>query len=320
MPVVANGLPFNVRSGLRLEGVYGAAGPTADAVLDVAAWARDAFAALSCLPGVRRAGLALAEGGGRRLRFTASDRDVGRGVVWCHVDAYDDVPLNTAVRLGEPVIGALDDLDRRYAQFVVRQRGTGTVALAAIPIVAAGQTLGGFVLFFDRPQAFDHARRLELAHLGADLGRELRRAQRGEKRPAVTSFDEPVAPGAAVAVHDVEPGPAGVAGARRFLRGTLDSWGVDQEATYTATLCLSELVTNALIHAHSGSVVRVLLDAGVLTTTVRDRGTPGSASGEPLDDPLRVHGRGLQLVDALATRWGSELDNVGTTVWFVLEL
>jgi len=36
-------------------------------------------------------------------------------------------------------------------------------------------------------------------------------------------------------------------------------------------------------------------------------------------DPLAVHGRGLQLVDAFSTRWGSELDAVGMTVWFVLE-
>jgi hypothetical protein len=34
---------------------------------------------------------------------------------------------------------------------------------------------------------------------------------------------------------------------------------------------------------------------------------------------LAVHGRGLQLVDAFSTRWGSELDAVGMTVWFVLE-
>ena len=84
-------------------------------------------------------------------------------------------------------------------------------------------------------------------------------------------------------------------------------------------LCLSELVTNALIHTTTGCAVRVLLDEGVLTTTVRDGGASGSGPLEPLEDPLRVHGRGLQLVEAVATRWGSELDSVGTTVWFVLE-
>ena len=38
------------------------------------------------------------------------------------------------------------------------------------------------------------------------------------------------------------------------------------------------------------------------------------------DDPLRVFGRGLVLVDALADSWGSEADVTGTTSWFVLEL
>jgi anti-sigma regulatory factor (Ser/Thr protein kinase) len=235
------------------------------------------------------------------------------------VDAYDPVPLNTAVRMGEPVVSALDELHERYGQFVSRQHGTSTVALAALPIVAAGQTLGGFVLFFDEPQPFDHRQRLALEQLGAELGAELRRAQRGEERPLLTLSAEPLSSDALGAVHDVAPGPAGVSGARRFLRSTLDAWGVDDETTYTAALCLSELVTNAVIHAHTGSVVRIILDGGVLTTTVRDLGSREPGSQEPLDDPLRVHGRGLQLVDALATRWGSELDNVGTTVWFVLE-
>ena len=35
---------------------------------------------------------------------------------------------------------------------------------------------------------------------------------------------------------------------------------------------------------------------------------------------MRVHGRGLQLVEALSDRWGSERDAAGTTVWFALEL
>ncbi len=33
-----------------------------------------------------------------------------------------------------------------------------------------------------------------------------------------------------------------------------------------------------------------------------------------------MHGRGLLLVEALADRWGSERDAVGTTVWFSLDL
>jgi anti-sigma regulatory factor (Ser/Thr protein kinase) len=131
--------------------------------------------------------------------------------------------------------------------------------------------------------------------------------------------DEPVPPGALVAFHDVPSDPAAVAQARRFLRNTVHGWDIDEETTDAAELCLSELVTNAVIHEHSGCSVRVLLEQGILTTTVRDNGTPQAGAVEHADDPLRVHGRGLELVDVLATRWGSELDTVGTTVWFVLE-
>lgn len=292
--------------------------PAPGRVQDTDAWARDALAFLSDLPGVLRVGLALTEGGGRRQRFTASDRTGGH-VDWCHVDAYDDVPLNTAVHTGRPVVAALDDLDERYAGFVDRQRGTGTVALAAVPIAASGQTLGGFVLFYAQPQAFDGRQRSRLAVVGTELGHRLRRAQRADGRSAITFADEPVPAGARAAVHEVAPDLAAVGAAREFLGRTLAAWSVDDQTTDTAVLCLSELVTNAVIHTHGGAEVRVVLEEGVLTTTVRDRGAGEAGAAAPDEDPLRVHGRGLQVVGALATRWGSELDRTGTSVWFVLE-
>lgn len=299
--------------------MHGTSGPH-DTQIGVAAWVREALGSAAARPGVRRVGLALVEEGGRRLRFTASDRDGAAAPDWCHVDAYDDVPLNSAVRTGQPVVGALDDLHQRYPEFVERQRGTGTSALAAIPIVAAGQTLGAYVLFFDEEQPLHVAQQRELEQLGRELGVELRRAQRSAHRATSVTREEDVPAGAAVAVHDVRPDPAAVGSARRFLRNTLSDWGVDEETADTAALCLSELVTNAVIHTQAGCSVRVLLDRGVLTTSVRDLGSREGMAVEPLADPLQVHGRGLQIVDALATRWGSTLDSGGTTVWFVLDL
>ncbi|KHL12868.1 UNVERIFIED_CONTAM: hypothetical protein LK11_34775 [Mumia flava] len=132
--------------------------------------------------------------------------------------------------------------------------------------------------------------------------------------------DEPVPPGARAVVHELAPEPAAVPQARRFLRSTLASWGVDGRAGEAAELCLSELVTNVVMHTGSGCGVRVLLDRGVLTTTVRDCGASRPTPVSRPVDPLGVHGRGLQIVEALADRWGSELDGVGTTVWFEIEL
>ncbi len=288
-------------------------------MLTLAAWTKTAFATLSGLPAVSRVGLALTEGGGRRLRFTADDRAGDDGPDWCHVDAYDDVPLNLAVRTGEIVAGDLDDLAERFPEFVSRQRATGSVALAAVPLVARGQTIGGYLLYFDRAQALDQDHRRRLARTGRELGARLRLAQRGEGRRPQASLD-PSPSGARVADHEVSPAPAAVAEARRFVRRTLRSWGVDEETTDTAVLCLSELVTNAVIHSHAGCVVHVVLQDGVLTTTVRDAGSADASTPEPVDDPLVVHGRGLHLVEALARRWGYQLDTVGTTVWFVLDV
>ena len=81
------------------------------------------------------------------------------------------------------------------------------------------------------------------------------------------------------------------------------------------------------MHAGTTSELMVHLEEGVLTVVVRDVGAtarPGvPATYLPVpedDDPLRVFGRGLTLVDALADRWGSEQDAYGTTAWFALEL
>ena len=290
-------------------------------MLSIDAWAQDALAQLSALPGVRRVGLALVEGGGRRLRFTASDRDDTAAIDWCEVDAYDDVPLNVALRTRTVVAGTVEELSDRFAEFVALQGGTTNVALAAVPIEAGDRPVGGYVLFFDRRQTFDAARRRELNRIGTGLGTALRLAQRGEARREADLPTDSVIEGTGLAVHHrVTAEPAAVGEARRFLRANLLAWDVDDEIADTAVLCLSELVTNAVIHSHAGCAVRVALDDGLLTITVRDGGAADATSGAALDDPLQVHGRGLLVVEALASRWGYDLDADGTTVWFELEV
>ncbi len=100
--------------------------------------------------------------------------------------------------------------------------------------------------------------------------------------------------------------------ARRFLRDTLRDWDA---ATYTDTaeLVLTELVTNAILHAKTDIVVRVDLSSDVLRLEVVDHS---------LRQPIARHysaeattGRGLALVDALTRRWGVEPEQAGKTVW-----
>lgn len=282
-------------------------------------WVRSALAQLGAVPGVHRAGLALAEGGGRRLLFSASDRDNEGGVKWCEVDAYEDVPLNLSVRTGEVIVGSLDDLAPRFPEFIGRQ-SPRTRALASLPIFAAGHVQGGYALFYDTPQRFDGPQLSELEDLAARLGADLRRAQRATTHDSRALEDGPVPPGARMATHSVAADPRAVAPARHFVRNTLAAWGVDEDTVDVAILCVSELVTNAVIHTDAGCDLRVMLDRGVLTTTVRDGGSNVVVHPSRVGvDPLAVHGRGLQVVEALSTRWGSELDAAGMTVWFVLE-
>ena len=282
------------------------------------------LADLSALPGVTRVGFALCEGGGRRLRFTASDRSDGKRVGWCHIDAYDDVPLTRVVRTGEPVLGRCEELDKRFEEFVADQPAE-VRALAAVPLPGIGSPIGGLIIYLEEAWVFDDAQRGLLdatARGAADAVRRVRVT--GELLEDDFQPDEDDALSARI-VLDGDPRAAGAA--RRFLRQFLQEAEVSDDLAATAELCLSELVTNAILHAGTRSELRATLGT-TLTVSVRDHGggpdnddeTAADAAPDVDTDPLRVHGRGLQLVEALADRWGSERDAVGTTVWFSLEL
>jgi len=249
------------------------------------------------------------------LSFTAADRQAER-VDWCQVDAYEDVPLNNTVRSGRLIFGSLHELGGRYPDFVDRQIRP-TYGLASVPLIESGQILGGFALFYETKQPFDEKQSEQLRRLGERLGANLRAGARTTTQTRSLA-GEPVPIGARAATHIVTPDPRAVPAARHFARDTLTAWSIDGDARDAAVLCVSELVTNAVIHTFSGCEVRLVLHHGVLTTSVRDGGTDGrldTAAG----DPLAAHGRGLQLVEALSARWGTQRHTVGMTVWCELE-
>lgn len=108
--------------------------------------------------------------------------------------------------------------------------------------------------------------------------------------------------------------------ARRALARWLADWQVDEDVAETALLCLSELVTNAIIHSGTSPRVSARLDAERLLVAVQDRGHRGAARRPEDHEPTDISGRGLMLVEALATAWSAEHSADGTTVWFELDL
>lgn len=111
-----------------------------------------------------------------------------------------------------------------------------------------------------------------------------------------------------------DPVSAGLA--RRFLQTRLREWGV-YHLTDTATLLVSELVTNAVLHARSETMLSLGYDDGVLRVEVADSSLVGIQRRTYAYDAAT--GRGLVLVDALSTAWGTIATEEGKAVWFELD-
>lgn len=104
-----------------------------------------------------------------------------------------------------------------------------------------------------------------------------------------------------------------VAAARRFVTDVLTRWHTPLGDT---ALMVSELATNAVLHAGSPFVIDVhCSDAGVLRVEVSDTDpTPPVPELGLANESVR--GRGLLLVTALARQWGYHMTSHGKTVWF----
>ena len=109
----------------------------------------------------------------------------------------------------------------------------------------------------------------------------------------------------------LEPKPASVGRARRWLSRQLEEWGLE-DLDYDASVVLSELVTNAVLHARTSIELKVTHDQ-VFRIEVRDASDAMPSPRGPTASATT--GRGLRLVAALATSWGYEPREAGKTVW-----
>lgn len=109
--------------------------------------------------------------------------------------------------------------------------------------------------------------------------------------------------------------PSSAAAARRFVEQTLSRWQCD-EVVDTVKLLVSELVGNAIGHAHSEVEVIVHLLPDRLRIDVVDDDPEGPRRRAVSD--ADIGGRGIAVVEAMAEAWGVSRRGPGKVVWFEL--
>ena len=123
-------------------------------------------------------------------------------------------------------------------------------------------------------------------------------------------------------VHDwtalaLRASPQAASHFRRHAVNAARRWGLHPEAGDTVEACVSELVTNAIVHGVGRDVLMMLYYTGDSVLT--------EVFGHALDEPMipatarsdnAESGRGLLIVETLAKDWGSEHTGLGLLrVW-----
>jgi anti-sigma regulatory factor (Ser/Thr protein kinase) len=104
--------------------------------------------------------------------------------------------------------------------------------------------------------------------------------------------------------------------ARGLVAALLAQRGVSDDVVSAATLLTSELATNVIFHARTDFEVLVRVTDTGTRVAVKDR---DSRMPEPRHAPAdATTGRGLQMLDAMASSWGAERTTDGKVVWFEL--
>ena len=116
---------------------------------------------------------------------------------------------------------------------------------------------------------------------------------------------------------DLPPVTASVPLARHVTLDLLRAWGSAHDLG-DAALLVSELVANVVDHVsgEASLTLELELSEGWLRISVADGSAIRPVVRELEQD--RPRGRGLQLVEAIADRWGGEDHHGGKRIWFEL--
>jgi anti-sigma regulatory factor (Ser/Thr protein kinase) len=120
-------------------------------------------------------------------------------------------------------------------------------------------------------------------------------------------------------VFALPPFAGAVSAVRRRVTAVLADWKVSPAIVEDALLVVSELLTNAIVHALPPAALRLLWvpgdGPGVLRIEVTDAGPARPAGQAPGWADPDEHGRGEEIVHALATRHGIRVRPGGFTRW-----
>lgn len=107
-----------------------------------------------------------------------------------------------------------------------------------------------------------------------------------------------------------------VAVARHFVEMTLPGWGIQPDTVASATLVVSELVTNAVLYGHGAASVGMRADGSSLTVEVAHGADSLPLARTTADDAEM--GRGLHVIEGCCTAWGVRPQRLGKVVWATL--
>ncbi len=111
------------------------------------------------------------------------------------------------------------------------------------------------------------------------------------------------------------PVPASAPQARHFVLAL--GWSDDADVNQKLAIVVSEVVTNAILHARTPFIVSVDAGEEAIRVAVTDESSALPAKRDYGSE--QPTGRGLHIVEEIADRWGVAPSPPGKTVWFEFE-
>jgi anti-sigma regulatory factor (Ser/Thr protein kinase) len=112
----------------------------------------------------------------------------------------------------------------------------------------------------------------------------------------------------------IAPDPAVVRDLRHAVRRMCNGSDLSPDAGETAVLLASETLTNAIMHGGAPAHMVIRVSGNGVRVEVTDDSARAPVVAPASDEA--TNGRGIRLIDTLATRWGVQRHNHGKTVWF----